>query len=142
VARPRSPGSTQAGPRRAGVSGRPRRSGVPRRDDTVFKALGDRSRRTILDRLFRRDGQTLGQLCEGASMTRFGVMKHLRVLEQAGLVVTRKRGREKVHYLNPIPIRLVHDRWVSKYRAPFAAALSTLNHNWREPWATRRSTKR
>jgi uncharacterized protein YndB with AHSA1/START domain len=108
------------------VSGRPRRTGVARHDDAVFKALADRSRRTILDRLFRRDGQTLGQLCEGASMTRFGVMKHLRLLEEAGLVVTRKSGREKLHYLNPMPIRLVHDRWVSKYRAPFAAALSTL----------------
>ena len=94
--------------------------------DEVFKALADPSRRKLLDRLFKRDGQTLGELCERVSMTRFGVMKHLRVLEEAGLVVARRAGREKLHYLNPVPIRLVHDRWVSKYAAPFAAALSQL----------------
>ena len=94
--------------------------------DDVFKALADRNRRKLLDRLFRRDGQTLGELCERVDMTRFGVMKHLRLLEEAGLLVTRRQGREKLHYLNPMPIRLVHDRWVSKYRAPFAAALSDL----------------
>jgi uncharacterized protein YndB with AHSA1/START domain len=94
--------------------------------DDVFKALADPSRRKLLDRLYRRDGQTLGELCERVAMTRFGVMKHLRVLEEAGLVVTRRAGREKLHYLNPMPIRLVHDRWVSKYAAPFAAALSQL----------------
>ena len=94
--------------------------------DDVFKALADASRRKLLDRLFKRDGQTLGELCERVDMTRFGVMKHLRVLEEAGLVVRRRQGREKLHYLNPMPIRLVHDRWVSKYRAPFAAALSDL----------------
>jgi len=94
--------------------------------DDVFKALADPSRRKLLDRLFRRDGQTLGELCARVAMTRFGVMKHLRVLEAAGLVVTRRSGREKLHYLNPMPIRLAHDRWVSKYRAPFAAALSEL----------------
>jgi uncharacterized protein YndB with AHSA1/START domain len=94
--------------------------------DDVFKALADASRRKLLDRLFKRDGQTLGELCERVDMTRFGVMKHLRVLEEAGLLVTRRQGREKLHYLNPMPIRLVHDRWVSKYRAPFAAALSDL----------------
>jgi uncharacterized protein YndB with AHSA1/START domain/DNA-binding transcriptional ArsR family regulator len=105
---------------------RARKTRTPRRDDAVFKALADRHRRTILDRLFRRDGQTLGQMCEGAAMTRFGVMKHLRVLEAAGLIVARRRGREKLHYLNPMPIRLVHDRWVSKYRAPIAEALSAL----------------
>jgi uncharacterized protein YndB with AHSA1/START domain len=92
----------------------------------VFKALADASRRKLLDRLYRRDGQTLTEMCERVSMTRFGVMKHLRVLEEAGLVMTRKEGREKLHFLNPVPIRLVHDRWVSKYRAPFAAALSDL----------------
>src|SRR5437660_11126444 len=92
--------------------------------DEVFRALADKSRRKLLDRLFRRDGQSLHELCEGAGMTRFGVMKHLRVLEEARLVVTRRAGREKLHYLNPMPIRLAHDRWVSKYRAPFAAALS------------------
>ena len=94
--------------------------------DDVFKALADPNRRKLLDRLFKRDGQTLGELCERVDMTRFGVMKHLRVLEEAGLVVPRRQGREKLHYLNPMPIRLVHDRWVSKYRAPFAAALSDL----------------
>src|SRR5947209_16422537 len=94
--------------------------------DDVFKALADKSRRKLLDRLFKRDGQTLGELCERVAMTRFGVMKHLRVLEEAGLVITQKQGRAKLHYLNPMPIRLVHDRWVSKYRAPFAAALSDL----------------
>ena len=94
--------------------------------DAVFKALADPSRRKLLDRLYRRDGQTLTEMCERVSMTRFGVMKHLRVLEEAGLVATRKEGREKLHFLNPLPIRLVHDRWVSKYRAPFAAALSGL----------------
>src|SRR6266852_8093904 len=95
-------------------------------DDAVFRALADPSRRLLLDLLFERDGRTLGELDAELEMTRFGVMKHLRVLEEAGLVVTRKRGREKLHYLNPMPIRLVHDRWVSKYRAPFAAALSNL----------------
>jgi uncharacterized protein YndB with AHSA1/START domain len=103
--------------------------------DDVFKALADSNRRKLLDRLFKRDGQTLGELCERVDMTRFGVMKHLRVLEEAGLVVTEKRGREKLHYLNPMPIRLVHDRWVSKYRAPFAAALSDLKSRLEEPMA-------
>src|SRR5881275_846766 len=99
---------------------------MDRRVDDVFKALADPSRRKLLDRLFKRDGQTLGALCERVAMTRFGVMKHLRVLEEAGLVVSRRAGREKLHYLNAVPIRLVHDRWVSKYAAPFAAALSQL----------------
>jgi uncharacterized protein YndB with AHSA1/START domain/DNA-binding transcriptional ArsR family regulator len=96
------------------------------RMDTVFKALADPTRRSLLDALFARDGQTLRSLEQGLAMTRFGVMKHLRVLEDAGLVVTRRRGREKLHYLNPVPIRLVHDRWVSKYAEPWAAALSDL----------------
>src|SRR3982750_1159145 len=100
--------------------------------DDVFKALADPSRRRLLDRLFKRDGQTLGELCERVSMTRFGVMKHLRGLEEAGLVITRRSGREKLHYLNPVPIRLVHDRWVSKYAAPFAAALSGLKRDLEE----------
>src|SRR4051812_28391038 len=104
--------------------------------DEVFKALADSSRRKLLDRLFKRDGQTLGELCERIAMTRFGVMKHLRVLEEAGLVATRKSGREKLHYLNPMPIRVVHDRWVSKYRAPFAAALSELKSKLEEPMET------
>jgi len=101
--------------------------------DAVFKALADSSRRKLLDRLHRRDGQTLTEMCERVSMTRFGVMKHLRVLEEAGLVVSRKEGREKLHFLNPVPIRLVHDRWVSKYRAPFAAALSDLKSRLEGP---------
>src|SRR6266850_2050062 len=103
--------------------------------DDVFKALAGASRRKLLDRLFKRDGQTLGELCERVDMTRFGVMKHLRVLEEAGLLVTEKRGREKLHYLNPMPIRLVHDRWVSKYRAPFAASLSDLKSRLEDPMA-------
>src|SRR5207245_3945826 len=95
-------------------------------DDRVFKALADTTRRHLLDRLFERDGRTLSELESELPMTRFGVMKHLRVLEEAGLVVTRKQGREKLHFLNPVPIRLVHDRWVSKYAEPWAADLSAL----------------
>ena len=94
--------------------------------DAVFKALADATRRSLLDELFREDGQTLSALEARLTMTRFGVMKHLRVLEEAGLIVTRRRGREKLHYLNPVPIRLVHDRWVSKYADPWAAGLSGL----------------
>jgi uncharacterized protein YndB with AHSA1/START domain/DNA-binding transcriptional ArsR family regulator len=97
--------------------------------DDVFRALADPTRRGLLDELFREDGQTLSALEERLPMTRFGVMKHLRVLEQAGLVVTRRRGREKLHFLNPVPIRLVHDRWVSKYAEPWAAGLSELKHD-------------
>ena len=89
--------------------------------DEVFKALADPTRRSLLDELFREDGQTLSALEERFSMTRFGVMKHLKQLEEAGLVVTKRRGREKLHFLNPVPIRLVHDRWVSKYAEPWAA---------------------
>jgi uncharacterized protein YndB with AHSA1/START domain/DNA-binding transcriptional ArsR family regulator len=94
--------------------------------DEVFKALADPTRRGLLDELFREDGQTLGALEQRLPMTRFGVMKHLKVLEEAGLVVSKRRGREKLHYLNPVPIRLVHDRWVSKYAEPWAATLSEL----------------
>jgi uncharacterized protein YndB with AHSA1/START domain/DNA-binding transcriptional ArsR family regulator len=94
--------------------------------DEVFRALADPTRRSLLDELFREDGQTLSQLEERFEMSRFGVMKHLKQLEEAGLVVTRRRGREKLHYLNPVPIRLVHDRWVSKYAEPWAAGLSEL----------------
>jgi uncharacterized protein YndB with AHSA1/START domain len=94
--------------------------------ETVFKALAAPPRRKLLDQLFKKDGQTLSALERRLPMTRFGVMKHLRVLEQAGLVITRKRGREKLHFLNPVPIRLVHDRWVSKYAEPWAATLSGL----------------
>ena len=96
--------------------------------DEVFKALADPTRRALLDELFRSDGQTLHALEERFSMTRFGVMKHLKLLEEADLVLTRRQGREKLHYLNPIPIRLVHDRWVSKYAEPWAAGLSDLKH--------------
>src|SRR5439155_19765333 len=91
-------------------------------DDRVFKALADRTRRHLLDRLFEREGRTLTELESELEMTRFGGMKHLRVLEEAGLVVARRAGREKLHYLNPVPIRLVHDRCVSEYAAPLAAA--------------------
>jgi DNA-binding transcriptional ArsR family regulator len=94
--------------------------------DEVFRALADPTRRALLDGLFEEDGQTLGALEGRFEMSRFGVMKHLKVLEEAGLVVTRRRGREKLHFLNPVPIRLVHDRWVSKYAEPWAAALSGL----------------
>jgi DNA-binding transcriptional ArsR family regulator len=94
--------------------------------DAVFKALADTTRRNLLDRLYEHDGQSLKALEAGLDMTRFGVMKHLRVLEEAGLVTTRKRGREKLHFLNPVPIRLIHDRWVSKYAEPWAATLTGL----------------
>jgi uncharacterized protein YndB with AHSA1/START domain len=96
--------------------------------DEVFRALADPTRRDLLDRLFAEDGQTLSALEARAPMTRFGVMKHLKVLEEANLVTTKRRGREKLHFLNPVPIRLVHDRWVSKYAEPWAAALSGLKH--------------
>ena len=96
--------------------------------DEVFKALADPTRRSLLDELFKQDGQTLSTLEERLPMTRFGVMKHLRILEEAGLVTTRKQGREKLHFLNAVPIRLVHDRWVSKYAEPWAAALTGLKH--------------
>src|ERR1022692_2273013 len=96
--------------------------------DGVFRALADPTRRSLLDELFLRDGQTLGELEGRFDMTRFGVMKHLKVLEEAGLVVTRRHGREKLHFLNAVPIRLVHDRWVSKYTEPWVALLSDLKH--------------
>jgi uncharacterized protein YndB with AHSA1/START domain len=101
--------------------------------DEVFKALADPTRRELLDELYRADGQTLSALEERFAMTRFGVMKHLRQLEEAGLVVTRKRGREKLHFLNPVPIRLIHDRWVSKYAEPWAAALSEIKQKLERP---------
>jgi uncharacterized protein YndB with AHSA1/START domain len=94
--------------------------------DAVFRALADPTRRSLLDELFREDGQTLSALVDRFSMTRFGVMKHLKQLEEAGLVVTKRRGREKLHFLNPVPIRLIHDRWVTKYAEPWAAGLSGL----------------
>src|SRR5688500_3308263 len=92
----------------------------------VFKALADPTRRSLLDELYREDGQTLSALEGRLPMTRFGVMKHLKVLEEANLVVTKRHGREKHHFLNPIPIRQVYDRWVSKYAEPWAAALTGL----------------
>lgn len=100
--------------------------------DKVFKALSDRTRRRLLDALFKRDGQTLNALLRRMPMTRFGVMKHLRVLEQAGLVVVKRRGREKLHFLNPVPVRLIHDRWIDKYTEPFAAMLSGLKKGMEE----------
>src|SRR6266851_4742918 len=100
--------------------------------DAVFRALGDPTRRSLLDELFKEDGQTLRALEQRLPMTRFGVMKHLRVLEEAGLVTTKRRGREKLHFLNPVPIRLVHDRWVSKYAEPWAAGLSQLKQDIEE----------
>jgi DNA-binding transcriptional ArsR family regulator len=100
--------------------------------DEVFKALADPTRRGLLDELYKQDGQPLKSLEAGLDMTRFGVMKHLRVLEEAGLVTTRKRGREKLHFLNPVPIRLIHDRWVSKYAEPWAATLTGLKQAMEE----------
>jgi uncharacterized protein YndB with AHSA1/START domain len=100
--------------------------------DEVFKALADPTRRGLLDELHREDGQTLSALEARLPMTRFGVMKHLRVLEEAGLVVTKRRGREKLHFLNPVPIRLVHDRWVSRYTEPWAATLTGLKRTIEE----------
>jgi DNA-binding transcriptional ArsR family regulator len=95
-------------------------------DDRVFKALADPTRRHLLDLLFRRDGQSLTELESGLAMTRFGVMKHLRLLEAAGLVVSRKVGRTRLHYLNPVPIRQIHDRWIDKYTEQPASALVDL----------------
>ena len=101
--------------------------------DDVFRALADPSRRRLLDELFRRDGQTLHELEARFAMTRFGVMKHLKQLEDAGLVVTQRRGREKLHFLNPVPIRLIHDRWVSKFAEPWAAALGEIKQRLETP---------
>jgi uncharacterized protein YndB with AHSA1/START domain len=100
--------------------------------DAVFRALADPTRRRLLDELFKQDGQTLTALEQRLPMTRFGVMKHLKVLAEANLVVTKRRGREKLHFLNPVPIRLVHDRWVSKYAEPWAARLSGLKKRLEE----------
>ena len=98
-------------------------------EDKVFKALADESRRVLLDKLFEQDGRTLTDLESHLDMTRFGVMKHLRVLEEAGLVVSLKKGREKLHYLNPIPIRQIHDRWISKYQEREVSALLDLKNS-------------
>ncbi|HLW76471.1 MAG TPA: metalloregulator ArsR/SmtB family transcription factor [Bryobacteraceae bacterium] len=97
-------------------------------DDLVFKALADRTRRFLLDRLFKRDGRTLTELVSELEMTRFGVMKHLRLLEAAGLVVTHREGREKLHFLNPVPIRQIHDRWIDKYTERQVSALIKLKN--------------
>jgi DNA-binding transcriptional ArsR family regulator len=97
-------------------------------DDRVFKALADPTRRFLLDMLFTRDGRTLTELESALEMTRFGVMKHLRILEDAGLITTRREGREKRHFLNPVPIRLIHDRWIDKYTERRVSALIDLKH--------------
>ena len=111
-------------------------------DDLVFKALADRTRRFLLDLLFERDGRTLTELESELEMTRFGVMKHLRLLEKAGLIVTRRSGREKLHFLNPVPIRLLHDRWIDKYRERQASALTSLKHELEEKaWKPRQKPK-
>ena len=95
----------------------------------MFKALADKTRRFLLDLLFEREGRTLTELESKVDMTRIGVMKHLRLLEEAGLVVTRRSGREKLHFLNPVPIRLIHDRWIDKYTEHHASALGNLKTN-------------
>lgn len=104
-------------------------------DDRVFRALADPTRRLLLDRLFARDGRTLTDLESGLEMTRFGVMKHLKVLEGADLVVARRSGREKLHFLNPVPIRLIHDRWIDKYTERRVAALTELKNQLEEDTA-------
>jgi DNA-binding transcriptional ArsR family regulator len=101
-------------------------------DDRVFRALADPTRRHLLDRLYERDGRTLTELESELEMTRFGVMKHLRVLEEAGLVVRRRSGREKLHFLNPVPIRLIHDRWIDKYAERRVSALANLKSDLEE----------
>ncbi len=105
---------------------------IVRHMDAVFRALADPTRRSLLDELFSRDGQSLSALGRRLPMTRIGVMKHLRVLEEAGLLTTRRHGREKLHFLNPVPLRLVHDRWVSKYAEPWVATLSDLKRDIEE----------
>ena len=101
-------------------------------DEAVFRALADPTRRAILDALFERDGQSLGEIEGAFAMSRFGVMKHLRVLEEAGLVTTRRDGRSKLHFLNPVPIRLIHDRWIDKYTEHRVSALADLKHELEE----------
>jgi DNA-binding transcriptional ArsR family regulator len=101
-------------------------SSIMNNDDQVFKALADSSRRFLLDLLFKREGQTLSELERELEMTRFGVMKHLKVLEEARLIITRREGREKLHFLNAVPIRLIHDRWIDKFRERELSALADL----------------
>jgi DNA-binding transcriptional ArsR family regulator len=108
-------------------------------DDSIFKALADSSRRFLLDQLFKQDGQTLGELEGRLTMSRFGVMKHLKLLENAGLVITRRQGREKLHYLNAVPIRLIHDRWIDKYREREVSALAELKTSLESrKWTTKK----
>lgn len=102
-------------------------------DDLVFKALADPTRRLLLDRLFARDGRTLREMETDLTMSRFGVMKHLRVLEDAGLITSRRSGREKLHFLNPVPIRLLHDRWIDKFTEPRMSALADLKTQLEDP---------
>ena len=112
-------------------------------DDRVFKALADRTRRFLLDLLFARDGRTLTELESELEMTRFGVMKHLRVLEGAGLIVTRWSGREKLHYLNAVPIQLIHNRWIDKYTERQVSALADLKRGLEtQAWHKTRARKR
>lgn len=112
-------------------------------DDRVFKALADRTRRYLLDLLFARDGRTLTELESELEMTRFGVMKHLRVLEGAGLIVTRWSGREKRHYLNVVPIRLIHDRWIDKFTERQVSALTDLKAGLEaQAWRKAKTRKR
>jgi DNA-binding transcriptional ArsR family regulator len=101
-------------------------------EDSVFKALADPTRRFLLDLLFERDGRTLTELESKLEMTRFGVMKHLRILEDASLVATRRSGRKKLHFLNPVPIRFIHDRWIDKYRERQVSALADLKQELEE----------
>lgn len=101
-------------------------------DDLVFKALADRTRRLLLDRLFYEEGQSLSELEENLAMTRFGVMKHMKMLEEAGLVVSRKVGRKRLHFLNPVPIRMIHDRWIDKYTERRVSALIDLKNRLEE----------
>lgn len=101
--------------------------------DRVFKALADPTRRHLLDRLFERDGRTLTELETDLAMSRFGVSKHLRTLEEAGLVVTRRSGREKLHFLNPVPIQLIHNRWIDKFTERRASALADLKTQLEQP---------
>ncbi len=109
------------------------RSPVPEpAEEAVFRALADPTRRAILDRLFEQDGQSLGEIERAFDMSRFGVMKHLRVLEEAGLVIAKRAGRSKLHYLNPVPIRLIHDRWIDKYTEHRVSALADLKHELEE----------
>lgn len=102
-------------------------------DSRVFRALADPTRRLLLDLLNERDGRTLTELEAAVAMTRFGVMKHLRLLEEAGLINTRKEGRQKLHFLNPVPIQLIHDRWINKYAERPVSALTQLKHALENP---------